>query len=71
MSGNPLVRFDEGRVGRTSVSPSLLLYADFRTSTVLHWLNPSDSVKVGPRSSPQKVASRRPVSDLGLQSATL
>jgi hypothetical protein len=26
MSGNPLVRFDEGRVGRTSVSPSLLLY---------------------------------------------
>src|SRR5262245_51780799 len=26
MSGDPLVRFDEGRVGRTSVSPSLLLY---------------------------------------------
>jgi len=26
MSGNLLVRFDEGRVGRTSVSPSLLLY---------------------------------------------
>ena len=27
MSGNPLVRFDEGRVGRTrKVSPSLLLY---------------------------------------------
>ena len=26
MPGNPLVRFDEGRVGRTSVSPSLLLY---------------------------------------------
>lgn len=26
MSGNPLVRFDEGRVGRTIVSPSLLLY---------------------------------------------
>jgi hypothetical protein len=26
MSGNPLVRFDEGRVGRTFVSPSLLLY---------------------------------------------
>jgi hypothetical protein len=28
MSGNPLVRFDEGRVGRTSVSPSLLLYRE-------------------------------------------
>ena len=26
MSGNLLVRFDEGRVGRTRVSPSLLLY---------------------------------------------
>ena len=27
MPGNPLVRFDEGRVGRaTAVSPSLLLY---------------------------------------------
>ncbi len=26
MSGNLLVRFDEGRVGRTLVSPSLLLY---------------------------------------------
>jgi hypothetical protein len=26
MSGNLLVRFDEGRVGRTFVSPSLLLY---------------------------------------------
>src|ERR1035437_4136866 len=26
MPGNPLVRFDEGRVGRTQVSPSLLLY---------------------------------------------
>ena len=26
MSGNLLVRFDEGRVGRTIVSPSLLLY---------------------------------------------
>jgi hypothetical protein len=27
MSGNPLVRFDEGRVGRTArCSPSLLLY---------------------------------------------
>jgi len=26
MSGNLLVRFDEGRVGRTCVSPSLLLY---------------------------------------------
>jgi len=26
MPGNPLVRFDEGRVGRTYVSPSLLLY---------------------------------------------
>jgi hypothetical protein len=26
MPGNPLVRFDEGRVGRASVSPSLLLY---------------------------------------------
>ena len=27
MSGNLLVRFDEGRVGRTHVSPSLLLYS--------------------------------------------
>ena len=26
MSGNLLVRFDEGRVGRISMSPSLLLY---------------------------------------------
>jgi hypothetical protein len=26
MSGNLLVRFDEGRVGRASLSPSLLLY---------------------------------------------
>ena len=26
MPGNPLVRFDEGRVGRTYVSSSLLLY---------------------------------------------
>jgi hypothetical protein len=26
MPGNPLVRFDEGRVGRTSVSPTLQLY---------------------------------------------
>jgi hypothetical protein len=26
MSGNLLVRFDEGRLGRTSVLPSLLLY---------------------------------------------
>ena len=26
MPGNLLVRFDEGRVGRTLVSPSLLLY---------------------------------------------
>ena len=28
MSGNLLVRFDEGRVGRTEVSPSLLLYCE-------------------------------------------
>jgi hypothetical protein len=28
MSGNLLVRFDEGRVGRTQVSPSLLLYRE-------------------------------------------
>jgi hypothetical protein len=28
MPGNPLVWFDEGRVGRTDVSPSLLLYRD-------------------------------------------
>jgi hypothetical protein len=28
MPGNPLVRFDEGRVGRTPVSPSLLLYRE-------------------------------------------
>lgn len=26
MSGNLLVRFDEGKVGRTQMSPSLLLY---------------------------------------------
>ena len=37
MSGNPLVRFDEGRVGRTSkVSPSLLLYRE-----ILPFLNPT------------------------------
>jgi hypothetical protein len=28
MSENLLVRFDEGRVGRTTVSPSLLLYRE-------------------------------------------
>ena len=28
MSGNLLVRFDEGRVGRISMSPSLLLYRE-------------------------------------------
>jgi hypothetical protein len=32
MSGNLLVRFDEGRVGRAPVSPSLLLYRE----TVFH-----------------------------------
>jgi hypothetical protein len=32
MPGNPLVRFDEGRVGRTvKVSPSLLLYRLWNT----------------------------------------
>jgi hypothetical protein len=35
MPGNPLVRFDEGRVGRTQVSPSLLLY---RPSAAIHVL---------------------------------
>ena len=30
MSGNLLVRFDEGRVGRISMSPSLLLYQRIR-----------------------------------------
>ena len=30
MSGNLLVRFDEGRVGRTAVSPSPLLYRALR-----------------------------------------
>jgi hypothetical protein len=35
MPGNPLVRFDEGRVGRTrKVSPSLLLYC----LSVAHYL---------------------------------
>ena len=35
MPGNPLVRFDEGRVGRTrKVSPSLLLYWPMRFSLV-------------------------------------
>src|ERR1035437_10224441 len=33
MPGNPLVRFDEGRVGRTQVSPSLLLYRPIIVST--------------------------------------
>jgi hypothetical protein len=32
MSGNLLVRFDEGRVGRASLSPSLLLYPNFKSS---------------------------------------
>ena len=36
MPGNPLVRFDEGRVGRTSVSPSLLLYLGGGLET-RHW----------------------------------
>jgi len=34
MPGNPLVRFDEGRVGRTTVSPSLLLYRNWCLSKV-------------------------------------
>lgn len=33
MSGNLLVRFDEGRVGRTVVSPSLLLYWFYTAAT--------------------------------------
>ena len=34
MPGNPLVRFDEGRVGRTrKVSPSLLLYRNRRNTS--------------------------------------
>src|ERR1035437_2411445 len=33
--GNPLVRFDEGRVGRTQVSPSLLLYRPISFSGIL------------------------------------
>ena len=36
MSGNLLVRFDEGRVGRTSVSPSLLLYRERELSPIIH-----------------------------------
>ena len=34
MPGNPLVRFDEGRVGRTYVSPSLLLYREISEGLV-------------------------------------
>jgi hypothetical protein len=34
MPGNPLVRFDEGRVGRTFVSPSLLLYRSSRLNFI-------------------------------------
>jgi hypothetical protein len=33
MSGNPLVRFDEGRVGRALASPSLLLYQEKKNFT--------------------------------------
>jgi len=36
MSGNLLVRFDEGRVGRMKVSPSLLLYRETRRSAKHH-----------------------------------
>jgi len=60
MSGNPLVRFDEGRVGRTSVSPSLLLYrCDFigcgHAASCISWLlrpvRPSRAIiwKIAPR----------------------
>jgi hypothetical protein len=43
MPGNPLVRFDEGRVGRTrKVSPSLLLY---RSSWLWVFMILSDSDK--------------------------
>ena len=40
MSGNLLVRFDEGRVGRTHVSPSLLLYSLRVCSPALKAQNP-------------------------------
>jgi len=36
MSGNLLVRFDEGRVGRASLSPSLLLYLVNKESCAGH-----------------------------------
>jgi len=37
MSGNLLVRFDEGRVGRTCVSPSLLLYWEPYRQSIEQW----------------------------------
>jgi hypothetical protein len=38
MPGNPLVRFDEGRVGRTrKVSPSLLLYCSSVAKCVIQF----------------------------------
>jgi hypothetical protein len=41
MPGNPLVRFDEGRVGRTrKVSPSLLLYRSSAASYFFPRLSP-------------------------------
>ena len=47
MSGNLLVRFDEGRVGRTHVSPSLLLYSlgalEFGSLSSNHALSTSTS----------------------------
>jgi hypothetical protein len=54
MPGNPLVRFDEGRVGRTQVSPSLLLYRSSAAkdlkkifSILLSLTDLSDSDKIG------------------------
>ena len=53
MSGNLLVRFDEGRVGRTKVSPSLLLYREILV------LNPPRCRK---RKTRRKLSPRRAVS---------
>jgi len=47
MSGNPLVRFDEGRVGRTLVSPSLLLYRETWVFAQLSYLRSRGGLQRG------------------------
>ena len=60
MPGNPLVRFDEGRVGRTQVSPSLLLYRP------IVFFSPSEgavySISFFLRNQSRRMSRRRPAS---------